>query len=97
MWTLPAPLVGECIQCRRCAGPVLDVSDAVALADTFFHQRCAPHCEICGRSLAAELEIYWSYEELVVSSAEGYERLPFHHVCDGCRDATLLDEPSAQD
>lgn len=95
---LPAPLSGPSISCCQCSSPVQGDPGMVVLNDLYFHAACVPQCQLCGQSLRSELEAHWSYEAVVVSTANGYDRLPFHHVCADCRDACLLDfEPSAQD
>ncbi|MBI4491872.1 MAG: hypothetical protein HY690_03660 [Chloroflexi bacterium] len=94
---LPAPLSGPGLSCGSCAGPLDDAATTVALGDLYFHAACTPNCEVCGCRLGPELEVDWSYQAHVVSSLVGYDRLPFHHVCAPCLEASLMDEPSAQD
>lgn len=97
MLTLPQPLDGQSVACSACSAPVGSRRGAVPLADAYFHKRCVPRCQFCGRRFSPELETSWSYLEHVVASPIGYERRPYGHICPVCREGGLLDEPCAQD
>ena len=85
------------VVCGFCSAPLTADGSLVPLGDLAFHVACVPRCHVCGRPLEPELEIGWSHQELVVPSANGYDRLPCQHLCSACRETTLHYEPSAQD
>jgi hypothetical protein len=85
------------LTCVVCGRRLVDDADAVLLADLSFHTWCVPHCEVCARGLARELEDDWAYQAIVVSSNSGYEMVPIRHLCASCRESTLTAEPSPQD
>jgi hypothetical protein len=97
MQTMTSPVVERKVTCAVCRRRVNDDADVVQLADLSFHAWCVPHCEVCGRGLARELENDWAYQVIVISSSIGYEMVPIRHVCASCRESTLTSEPSPQD
>ncbi len=83
--------------CASCSGRISPTAEVATLGDLSFHSACVPSCDECGQSLGPALEQNWTYQVMVVASVYGYERLPFHHLCPDCREATMTIEPGAQD
>src|SRR5579859_6378621 len=95
--TVSQSAFGVGISCAVCSNGIGPTAEAAGLGDLFFHSACAPCCDECGQSLGPALERDWSYQVMVVPSVYGYECVPFHHLCPGCKETTLGVEPSAQD
>ncbi len=96
MSTLSVPQLRRGTICATCSGAVSD-DGSVVLGDLVFHSACVPTCEVCGASLAPEIQSDWSYQVLVVSSPFGYEQVPYGYRCVACQETWLTDEPPAQD